>query len=106
MSEIAIIGAGAWGTALSIVLGRKRTHQVRLWAHEEEVCDSIASRRVNELFLPEYSVPDTVRCANALEEVLQGADIVVRVMPSHHCPRVVGAVGPPLAKQMTIVGAT
>jgi len=106
MSEIAIIGAGAWGTALSIVLGRKRTHQVRLWAHEEEVCDSIASRRVNELFLPEYSVPDTVRCANALEEVLQGADIVVSVMPSHHCRRLFGAMRPHLAKKMLFVSAT
>jgi glycerol-3-phosphate dehydrogenase (NAD(P)+) len=33
MSEIAILGAGAWGTALSIVLGRKGSHRVRLWDH-------------------------------------------------------------------------
>jgi len=38
MSEIAIIGAGAWGTALSIVLGRKESHRIRLWVHEKEVC--------------------------------------------------------------------
>jgi glycerol-3-phosphate dehydrogenase (NAD(P)+) len=37
MSKIAVIGAGAWGTALSIVLGRKSTHDVRLWAYEPEV---------------------------------------------------------------------
>ena len=37
MSEIAVIGAGAWGTALSIVLGRKGLHRVRLWAFETEV---------------------------------------------------------------------
>ena len=41
MSEIAVVGAGAWGTRLSIVLGRKGTHRVRLWAHEKEVRDSI-----------------------------------------------------------------
>ncbi len=52
MSQIAIIGAGAWGTGLSIVLGRKGTHRLRLWAFEKEVRDSISSRRVNELFLP------------------------------------------------------
>ena len=62
MSEIAVIGAGAWGTSLSIVLGRKGTHRVRLWAHEKEVRDSISSRRVNELFLPEHAVPDTRFC--------------------------------------------
>ncbi len=59
MSEIAVIGAGAWGTGISIVLGRKGTHRVRLWAHEQEVCDSIAQRRVNEKFLPGCSIPDS-----------------------------------------------
>ena len=57
MSRIAIIGAGAWGTALSIVLARKGTHEVRLWAHEPEVCESISQRRVNERFLPGHEVP-------------------------------------------------
>ena len=48
MSEIAIIGGGAWGTGLAIVLGRKGTHRVRLWAHEPDVCESITHRHVNE----------------------------------------------------------
>jgi glycerol-3-phosphate dehydrogenase (NAD(P)+) len=52
MSRIAIIGAGAWGTGLAIVLGRRGNHQVRLWAHEQEVRESISARRVNERFLP------------------------------------------------------
>ncbi len=55
MSEIAIIGAGAWGTALAIALGRKGTHRVRLWAHEPEVRDSINQRHSNDLFLPGHS---------------------------------------------------
>jgi len=45
VSRIAIIGAGAWGTALAIVLGRKKTHAVRLWANEPDVCESIMQRR-------------------------------------------------------------
>ena len=85
MSEIAVIGAGAWGTSLSIVLGRKGTHRVRLWAHEKEVRDSIASRRVNELFLPGHAIPDCVSVTGSFEEALQGAEIVVSVMPSQHC---------------------
>src|ERR1700751_1873368 len=85
MSEIAVIGAGAWGTAISIVLGRKGTHRVRLWAHEREVCDSISSRRINELFLPGQTIPDSVSVTGSLEEALQGAEIVLSVMPSQHC---------------------
>src|SRR5438067_12382780 len=85
MGRIAIIGAGAWGTGLSIVLGRKGTHQVRLWALEKEVRDSISSRRVNELFLPGYSIPNSVTVTGSLDEALQAAEIVVSVMPSQHC---------------------
>src|SRR5690349_24320527 len=85
MSEIAVIGAGAWGTALSIVLGKKGTHQVRLWAYEQQVCQSIQTRRTNELFLPEQSVSDSVRVINSFEEALRRALIVVSVMPLHHC---------------------
>ena len=50
MSRIAVIGAGAWGTAISIVLGRKGMHGVRLWAHEPAVRDSIVRRRENGFF--------------------------------------------------------
>ncbi len=85
MSQIAIIGAGAWGTSLSIILGRKNAHQIRLWAHEKEVCDSIAQRRVNEKFLPGQIIPDCVTPSNDLAEAITGAAIVVGVMPSQHC---------------------
>ena len=106
MSEIAVIGAGAWGTAISIVLGRKHTHGVRLWAHEPEVCASIQSRRVNDLFLPDLAIPDTVMPTNSLETALQGVEIVVSVMPSHHTRRVFQAMLPHLRPNMLFVSAT
>src|SRR2546430_15901928 len=85
MSEIAVIGAGAWGTGLSIVLGRKGSHQARLWAHEKEVCESIRERRVNEMFLAGRTIPNSVTAGNDLKTALYGAHIVVIVMPSLHC---------------------
>ena len=106
MSEIAVIGAGAWGTALSIVLGRKRSHTVRLWAYEREVFDSISRNRVNEPFLPDYSVPETVAVSNRLEEALAGAELVVSVMPSHHCRRLFREMTPLLRPDMLFVSAT
>ena len=106
MSDIAVIGAGAWGTALSIVLGRKRLHAVRLWAYEREVCESIAGRRVNDLFLPGYSVPETVIITNKLEEAVAGAELVVSVMPSHHCRRLFREMAPLVRPEMLFVSAT
>jgi glycerol-3-phosphate dehydrogenase (NAD(P)+) len=106
MSEITIIGAGAWGTALSIVLGRKQTHQVRLWAHEKEVCESIARQRLNEKFLPDQLIPACVTPCNDLAEALEGASIVVSVMPSQHCRRLFERMRPHLRREIMIVSAT
>jgi glycerol-3-phosphate dehydrogenase (NAD(P)+) len=85
MSDIAVIGGGAWGTGLAIVLGRKGTHCVRLWAHETEVYDSISRTRVNEKFLPGPRIPESVVATNDLAAALDRAQIVVSVMPSQHC---------------------
>jgi glycerol-3-phosphate dehydrogenase (NAD(P)+) len=106
MSEIAIIGAGAWGTALSIVLGQKPAHRVRLWAHEEDVCESIARHRVNERFLPGQSIPVGVTACNDLGEALAGAGVVVSVMPSQHCRRLFEQMRPHLGAETMIVSAT
>ena len=80
--KIAVIGAGAWGTGLAIVLGRRRTHQVRLWAREPEVRESISSRRVNELFLPGQEIPDTVSVTGDSSLALENAEIVVSASPA------------------------
>jgi glycerol-3-phosphate dehydrogenase (NAD(P)+) len=106
MSEIAIIGAGAWGTALSIVLGRTETHKVRLWAHEKEVCEGIALHRVNEKFLPGQIIPVRVTPCNDLAETLTGAAIVVSVMPSQHCRRLFEQMRPHLRAETMIISAT
>jgi len=85
MSRIAIIGAGAWGTGLSIVLGRKGMHAIRLWAREQEVLETISSKRINERFLPSQVIPENVSATGDLAEALSDAEIVVSVMPSQHC---------------------
>ncbi|HEY3619159.1 MAG TPA: NAD(P)H-dependent glycerol-3-phosphate dehydrogenase [Candidatus Sulfotelmatobacter sp.] len=106
MSEIAIIGAGAWGTGIAIVLGRKGTHRVRLWAHEADVCESITQKRLNETFLPGRSIPNSVTASNDLAATLQGARIVVSVMPSQHCRALFERMRPLLPPQALIVSAT
>jgi glycerol-3-phosphate dehydrogenase (NAD(P)+) len=106
LSEITVIGAGAWGTSLSIVLGRKGTHRVRLWAHENEVRDSISSCRVNQLFLPEQIIPECVSVTGSFEDALHGTEIVVSVMPSQHCRTLFQQMRPFLKSEMLFVSAT
>ena len=106
MSEIAVIGAGAWGTGISIVLGRKESHRVRLWAHEKEVCDSIAQRRINQKFLAGCSLPDSVTPSNDLAAAIDGAQIVVSVMPSQHCRGLFEQMRAHLRPETLIISAT
>ncbi|MGB9071758.1 MAG: NAD(P)H-dependent glycerol-3-phosphate dehydrogenase [Terriglobales bacterium] len=106
MSRIAIIGAGAWGTGLAIVLGRKGTHTVRLWANEPEVCESIANNRVNQRFLPGFQLPQTIRATNDLACALEDAEMVVSVMPSQHCRSLFERMAPALRPEMLFVSCT
>ncbi len=106
MSRIAIIGAGAWGTGLAMVLGRKESHIVRLWANEQDVCESIVKRHVNERFLPGFTLPSTVQATNDLSCVLKGAEIVVSVMPSQHCRSLFERMAPDLRRETLFVSCT
>jgi len=106
MSRIAIVGAGAWGTGLAIVLGRKGTHAVQLWANEAEVCESISKRRVNERFLPGFTLPDAVQATNDIHSALESAEIVISVMPSQHCRALFERMVPSLRPEMLFVSCT
>jgi glycerol-3-phosphate dehydrogenase (NAD(P)+) len=106
MSEIAVIGAGAWGTALSIVAARSGNHRVHLWAYEAEVRESITHRRENTLFLPGQTIPDNVHVTGDFAEALTNASTVISVMPSNHCRRLFAGMLPYLRPEMLFVSAT
>jgi len=106
VSRIAIIGAGAWGTALALVLGRKQTHTVTLWANEPQVCESISQRGMNDGFLPGFALPQTLHVTNDLASTLENAEIVVSVMPSQHCRPLFRRMAANLRPEMLIVSCT
>jgi len=106
MTKIAVIGAGAWGTALAIALGRGASHQVRLWAYEKEVVESIRANHLNEPFLAGCHMPERIEATQSLAEAISGAEIVLSVMPSHHARRVWTQMKPLLHPDMLLVSAT
>jgi glycerol-3-phosphate dehydrogenase (NAD(P)+) len=105
MKHIATIGAGNWGTALGANLAQLG-HQVKLWAHEAEVVESIQTRHVNELFMPGITLPQNLSATGDLREALTGAEIVLTVMPSHVCGTIVQQMLPHLGPEMVFVSAT
>ena len=81
MSRLAILGAGAWGTALALSLQRRGGHQVTLWSHSEEEARTISTARENTLFLPGFPLPPEIAVTAEFEPVHE-ADILVSVIPS------------------------
>ena len=73
--NIAVLGAGAWGTALAIAFAGK--HDVALWAREPEVAADLAALRENRRFFPGYRLPDPVRVATGFADAIASAELVV-----------------------------
>jgi glycerol-3-phosphate dehydrogenase (NAD(P)+) len=81
MSRITILGAGAWGTAIALVLDRRGGHQITLWSHSKDEAEQIAAAKENILFLPGFPLPRQIEITSA-EGAVTEADIVVSVIPS------------------------
>ena len=100
---IAVVGAGSWGTALTIHLTRTGT-PVRLWAREPEIVDGIRARRRNPLYMPDFDVPPGVEVTGDVAEAVDGADVIVMVVPSEFFAATLARV--PVASGAVIVSAT
>jgi glycerol-3-phosphate dehydrogenase (NAD(P)+) len=79
---LSIIGAGSWGTALSIVLA-PRFDRIFLWVHEQDLAGRIRRTRENDVYLPGFTLPDNIEITTQIK----GAEIVLGVMPSRHARR-------------------
>ena len=91
MARVAVIGAGAWGTAIAIHAAR-RGHTVRLWAREKEVLDSVAVARINEPFLPGFTLAPEISVTRDEREAVAEAELVVLVPPSKFLRHVAGSL--------------
>jgi glycerol-3-phosphate dehydrogenase (NAD(P)+) len=105
MMRIAVLGAGSWGTALSVHLARVG-HDVRLWAREPALVHDMQARRANAIYLPDVTMPPTVCVTGDLIEALDGAQLVVAATPSHGCRGVVRAATPHISPGVTLVSAS
>jgi glycerol-3-phosphate dehydrogenase (NAD(P)+) len=103
--QLAIIGGGSWGTALAIVLA-PRFESVGLWVYESDLAGQMERDRENPVYLPGFQLPANVICSADVEEVLEGAGIVVSVVPSHVVRGVFRNILPYLREDMLFVSAT
>ena len=102
MKQIAIIGAGSWGTALAVVAARAG-HSVRLWSRNSDVVSSINEQRVNSRYLSSASIPAGVVATDDLGAALHGASMVLIAVPSHAARETLNAIASLLDENAIIV---
>jgi glycerol-3-phosphate dehydrogenase (NAD(P)+) len=105
VKQVAIIGAGAWGTALSSILSQ-RFKMIRLWVREPDLAARMTVTRVNDIFLPGIRLPANVSPTNSLHEAVSDVDLILSVMPSHAVRPLFRDLAPYLPTDVPIVSAT
>lgn len=103
--NIAVIGAGSWGTTLADLLARKGD-EVTLWAYESDLVERMRANHVNDLYLPGRMLFETLSFSNDLVATVRSKQMVLLVPPSQVMAKLVQTLVPHLEPDALIVSAS
>ncbi|HXQ19878.1 MAG TPA: NAD(P)H-dependent glycerol-3-phosphate dehydrogenase [Acidimicrobiales bacterium] len=101
MVDVAVIGAGSWGTAVASLVAR--SSPTRLWARSAALADQITSDHRNEAYLPGLDLPEGLAATADLRAAAGGAEIVLLAVPSHGLRAVMVDLAPHIASGCVLV---
>jgi glycerol-3-phosphate dehydrogenase (NAD(P)+) len=78
--RLAILGAGAWGTALGVALASR--HQMSLWVRDPAQCRTLAADRINARYLPDVAIPERVRITADIRSAIENSELIVVAVPT------------------------
>ncbi len=99
--RVAVVGAGAWGTTLAMLIGK--VEPVVLLAHDAAAAERIAAARENERRLPGVKLPDEVAVSADPSDLGAAADLVIFAVPSNHLRETVARAAPHLASTADVL---
>lgn len=105
MKTLTIIGAGGWGTALSIALSRN-VETIKLWVYEPDLCETISRTRINPFYLPGLLIPSNVHPTTDMETAFGGSEAALTAVPSEHLRRVLERMLPFARSEQIFISAT
>ena len=103
--KIGVVGAGAWGTALALLLAGKG-HDISLWMHEKDLAEETGRTRENRVYLPGFTLPPNISVTSSLEMAVRERHFILSVAPSHTVREVSARMGPFLATDAVIISAS
>lgn len=102
--NIAVIGAGSWGTSLALLLASK-DYNIKLWDFSSEHLDQLEKDRENKKYIPGIAFPDCISITYSLEDAVSGVDLVLMVVPSFGYRSVFEKLVPYLTANTPVVSA-
>lgn len=105
MASVGVIGSGAWGTTLALLLANKGT-QTTLWEHRPERAFEMQQRRENVLFLPGIRFPGTLHVTSDIKEAVEGKDMLLLVTPSQLMRENVRMLAPYVSRETLFVSCS
>jgi glycerol-3-phosphate dehydrogenase (NAD(P)+) len=105
MGKIAVVGSGAWGSALACHAA-KLGHVVKMWALEPEVVEEINAEHTNSIYLKDLDIPESIRASSDPAEVVSGVEMVILVPPSKHLRSVSQLVADAVPKTAVVAVAS
>jgi glycerol-3-phosphate dehydrogenase (NAD(P)+) len=106
MSRIAVIGAGAWGTALAVSLAGRGGHELSLWAHSPAHAEELAETGENKRYLPGFILPADIAITASLDAAIDGAEVVLCVPPSQALRSIMEQIAPNLTSTQVLLSAS
>lgn len=104
-SAIAVIGAGSYGTALAICLARNG-NSISLWGRNSQDIEQMAQQRLNQKYLPDIRLPDTLQVTADLAEAVGSSRDILLVVPSHAFAQTLRQIKPLLQANARVAWAT
>jgi len=103
--NIAVIGAGSWGTALALHLSKK-LNEVSLWVYENDLCEIIKKERENKWYLSGYKISKNINPVNSLELAVKNKPIVLMAVPTTNLRRIIGKLKHLIKPDTLIINAS
>ena len=104
-SSISTLGAGSWGTALSLLLHNK-DHGVRLWMRSAEQYDALAKTRENKDYLSGIHLPKGLKIFNEIEKAIDQTNIILLAVPTQSVRSILNTIKPCIKPNQIIVNAS
>ncbi len=106
MSRIAVLGSGAWGTALALSLAAQRRHTITLWSHHPETSRVLQQDRENRHYLPGIPFPDNLFLTASESDAADAADWILCAIPSEFLRAAFTRFAPLLGSNHILISAT